>query len=259
VLSRLTFDSNLDANPVWSADGRRLVFRSSRNGPYDLFETTASGGADERPLLVTPENKSPQDVSPDGRTLLYTTVNARTGADLWALPLDGDNPSAGSARPGSTEERKPFPVLQSAFDEMDAAFSPDGRWIAYESNQSGQVEILVRPFPESRGQWQVSTAGGTQPRWRADGKELYYVARDGRLMATPMATAADGQSLTPGAPAPLFALRLASGTSITTGSYSSRPQYVAARDGRFLVNVAVDAEATPPIAIVLNWDAPFKK
>ena len=245
VLSRFTFDSSLDSTPVWSGDGRRLVFRSNRNGAYDLFEKAANGAADEQPLLVTPENKAPQDFSPDGRTLLYTVLTQKTGTDLWALPLDGD--------------KKPFPVLQSAFDEMDAQFSPDGHWIAYESNQSGRSEIFVRPFPQSRGQWQVSTAGGTQPRWRADGKELYYVARDGHLMATPIAPSADGQALTPGAPVSLFAMRLASGANVTVGTYSGRPQYAVARDGRFLVNLAVDNEATPPIAIVLNWDAPFRK
>lgn len=245
VLSRFTFDSSLDSTPVWSGDGRRLVFRSNRTGAYDLFEKAANGAADEQPLLVTPENKAPQDFSPDGRTLLYTVLTQKTGTDLWALPLDGD--------------KKPFPVLQSAFDEMDAQFSPDGHWIAYESNQSGRSEIFVRPFPQSRGQWQVSTAGGTQPRWRADGRELYYVARDGHLMATPIAPSADGQALTPGATLSLFAMRLASGTNVTVGAYSGRPQYAVARDGRFLVNLAVDAEATPPIAIVLNWDAPFRK
>jgi dipeptidyl aminopeptidase/acylaminoacyl peptidase len=196
-------------------------------------------------LLVTPENKVPQDVSPDGRTLLYSVLSQKTGGDLWALPLDGD--------------KKPFPVLQTAFDEWDAEFSPDGRWIAYESNQSGRLEIFVRPFPQSSGQWQVSTAGGTQPRWRADGKELYYMARDGRLMATPIAPTSDGQALTPGTPVALFAPSLASGTNVTVGTYTGRPQYAVGRDGRFLVNVAVDAAETPPVAIVLNWDAPLRK
>jgi Tol biopolymer transport system component len=245
VLSRFTFDSAIDTTPVWSNDGRRLAFRSNRNGQYDMFQKAASGAVDEQPLLITAENKAPQDFSPDGSTLLYTVLAQKTGSDLWALPLDGS--------------KKPFPVLQSPFDEMDAQFSPDGRWIAYESNQSGRLEIFVRPFPQSAGQWQVSTAGGTQPRWRADGKELYYVARDGRLMATPIAPTADGQALTPGAPEALFLVRLASGTNVTVGTYTGRPQYAVARDGRFLVNVAVDAEATPPIAIVLNWDAQFRK
>jgi outer membrane protein assembly factor BamB len=177
--------------------------------------------------------------------LLYTVLNPKTGVDLWALPLDGD--------------KKPFPVLQGASDEMDAQFSPDGRWIAYESNQSGQAEIFVRPFPESRGQWQSSTAGGTQPRWRADAKELFYVSREGRLMATPVAATADGLALAPGAPTELFALRLASGTNIALGTVSGRPQYAVARDARFLVLRTVDSEATPPIAIVLDWDALFRK
>jgi Tol biopolymer transport system component len=245
VLNRFTFDSSTDTSPVWSSNGQRLVFRSNRNGVYDLFEKVASGAADEQPLLVTPENKVPQDVSPDGRTLLYSVLSQKTGGDLWALPLDGD--------------KKPFPVLQTAFDEWDAEFSPDGRWIAYESNQSGRLEIFVRPFPQSSGQWQVSTAGGTQPRWRADGKELYYMARDGRLMATPIAPTSDGQALTPGTPVALFAPSLASGTNVTVGTYTGRPQYAVGRDGRFLVNVAVDAAETPPVAIVLNWDAPLRK
>ncbi len=245
VLSRFTFDPNIDSTPVWTADGRRLVFRSNRNGVYDLFEKAANGAADEQPLLVTPESKTPQDVSADGRTLLYTVLTQKTKTDLWALPLGGD--------------KKPFPVLQSPFDEMDAQFSPDGRWIAYESNQSGKSEIFVRPFPQSRGQWQVSTVGGSQPRWRADGKELYYVASDGHLMATPIAPTADGQALTPGPPVSLFSPRVASGPNVTVGSSSGRPQYAVARDGRFLVNAAVDAETTPPISIVLNWDAPFRK
>ncbi len=245
VLSRFTFDSNTDYTPVWSADGQRLVFRSNRNGNYDLFEKAASSAADERPLLVTAENKAPQDWSPDGRTVLYTVLGQKTRIDLWAVRLDGD--------------KKSFPVLQTAFDELDAQFSPDGHWIAYESNQSGRSEIFVRPFPQSLGEWQVSSGGGSQPRWRADGKELYYVARDGHLMAVPIVAAADGQVLTPGAPVLLFAVRLASGTGVSPGTYSSRPQYAVSRDGRFLVNVAVDAEATPPISIVLNWDAPFRK
>ena len=106
-----------------------------------------------------------------------------------------------AADPG---ERKPFPVVQTPFDEAAGQLSPDGRWVAYQSNESGSVEIYVRPFPGPGGQWQVSTAGGSQPRWRSDGKELFYVAPDARLMAVPIAVGADSQTLESGAPVPLF-------------------------------------------------------
>ena len=114
-----------------------------------------------------------------------TIQSPKTGLDLWALPLAGD--------------RKPFPVLQTPFDETSGQFSPDGRWVAYQSNESKTMQIYVRPFPGSGGQWQVSTEGGSQPRWGPDGKELFYVAPDARLMAVPIAVGADAQTLEPGA------------------------------------------------------------
>ena len=143
---------------------------------------------------MTSGGKEPLAWSRDGRFLLYAAHNAKTGVDdLWALPLVG--------------ERKPFPVLQTPFQVGAGQFSPDGRWVAYESNESGQVAIYVRPFPGPGGQWQVSNAGGTQPRWRSDGTELFYVTPDGRLMAVPIAAGADGQALEAGAPMPLFPTR----------------------------------------------------
>jgi Tol biopolymer transport system component len=131
--TRFTFDPGNDTIPLWSPDGRRVAFRSNRNGVFDLFEKPASGAGDEQPLLVTSDNKAPLSWSPDGRFLLYATQNPKTGVDLWALPLVG--------------ERKPFPVLQTSFDEVAGQFSPDGRWVAYQSNESGPVQIYVRPFP----------------------------------------------------------------------------------------------------------------
>jgi dipeptidyl aminopeptidase/acylaminoacyl peptidase len=245
VASRFTFDADLDGFPLWSPDGRRVVFASTRKGVADLFEKPTSGTGDEQPLLVTSERKIPQTWSSDGRFLLYALQHAKTGADLWALPLVG--------------EHSPFPVVQTPFDEGAGQISPDGKWVAYESNESGRVDIYVRPFPGPGDHWQVSTAGGNQPRWRPNGKELFYVAPDSHLMAVPIAVRADRQTLEAGAPAPLFPTRLASGANISLRGAFSKPQYAVAPDGRFLMNVAVDGATAPPITIVLNWEASLKR
>jgi Tol biopolymer transport system component len=244
VASRFTFAASNDGFPLWSPDGRRLAFGSEPKGVYDLVEKPLSGAGDEQPLLVTVEPKNPLAWSPDGRVLLYATQHPGTGPDLWAVPLAG--------------ERKPFPVVQTPFEETTGQFSPDGRWVAYQSNESGPAQIYVRSFPGPGGQWQVSTTGGRQPRWRPDGKELFYVAPDARLMAVSIAAGADRQTLEAGAPVPLFRTRLASGSNIP-GGVMSRPQYAVASDGRFLMNVAVEGATAPPITVVLNWDGPLKK
>ena len=202
--SRFTFDASLETLPLWSPDGSRVVFASVRalfpNAASVIFEKPASGAGDEQPLPVTGEPKTPLAWSSDGQFLLYGIQHPKTGADLWALPLAGD--------------RTPLPVLQTPFDETSGQFSPDGRWVAYQSNDSGPIQIYVRPFRGPGGPWQVSTAGGSQPRWRPDGKELFYVAADARLMAVPIAVGVDPQTLKAGAPVPLFRTRLASGASI---------------------------------------------
>jgi dipeptidyl aminopeptidase/acylaminoacyl peptidase len=240
--SPLTFDASADHMPVWSPDGSRVVFKSWRLGKQDLFLKAASGGGDEESLLVTPEAKSPLAWSSDGQFLLYVTQYPKTGWDLWALPMDG--------------ERKPFPVVQTPFDETSGQLSPNGRWVAYQSNRSKQFEIYVERFPSRGGMWQVSTAGGSQPRWRPDGKELFYVAADAHLMAVPIAVGVDPQTLERSVPVPLFRTRLASGTNIGP---SSTPQYAVASDGRFLMNVAVEEATPPPITVVLNWETALKK
>ena len=242
VPSRFTFDASGEGHPLWSPDGSRVVFRSLRNGTWDLFEKAASGADDEQSLLVTGELKSPLAWSPDGQVLLYAVQHSKTGMDLWALPRAGD--------------RKPFPVVQTPFDELAGQFSPDGRWVSYQSNESGQMQIYVQPFPRSGGPWQVSTEGGSQPRWRLDGRELFYVAPDVRLMAVPIGVGADTRTLERGVPVPLFRTRLASGASI---SGLSKPQYAVAADGRFLMNVVVEGATAPPITVVLNWDAALTK
>jgi Tol biopolymer transport system component/predicted Ser/Thr protein kinase len=241
IQNRFTFDANADSYGIWSPDGRRIMFISNRGGTaFELYEKAASGASEEHSLGVKVD--FPNSWSPDGRILLFEQRDATIGSDLWALPMTG--------------ERKPFPVVQTRFDERSANVSPDGRSLAYESNESGQFEIYVRPFPGAGGKSQVSTAGGTQARWRHDGKEIFYLAPDGRLMAVPISVAADAQTLTVGVPVPLFQTHLAAGPGIVSG----RAQYAVASDGRFLMNVGVDdAVPAPPITIVQNWQAAVKK
>ncbi len=243
VADRFTSDSNSDTLPLWSPDGLRVVFRSNRNGAYDLFEKLVNEAGDEKPLLATPENKAPVSWSRDGRYLLYAVQKNATGVDLLALPLTGD-------------DRKPIPVAQSAFDESEGQFSPDGRWVAYQSNASGRTEIYVVPFPGPGRERLISTTGGSHPRWRPDGKGLFYITPDGALMATDISLQNDRQTLEARAPVSLFATRLASGANVLVAGPAAKAQYLVAPDGRFLMNVALDdTNASPPITVVLNWNS----
>lgn len=151
-------------------------------------------------------------------------------------------------------DRKPQVFLNTGFDEGQGQFSPDGRWVAYISNESEEYQIYVRPFPGPGGQWQISTAGGTQPRWRPDGKELYYIAPDGKLMAA--SVVARGATLEPGTPAALFQTRITRG--VGSGAIL-RPQYDVAPDGRFLINVTTEEATASPITVILNWTAGLNK
>jgi Tol biopolymer transport system component len=242
--TKFTFDPANEAGAVWSPDASRIVFNSSRNGNQDLFEKVASGASDEQPLLVTPQDKAPCDWSPDGRFLLYASHDPTTGSDLWAL---------------STGDRKSFPVVRTNADEREGQFSPpDGRWVAYVSNATGIDEVYIQAFPGPGSKWQVSTNGGVDPRWGRDGRELFYVAPDGKLMAVAIHVDADGRALNPGPPIALFQTRLATGANISMG-FLTRPQYAVASDGRFLMNVTVDDNAPSPISIVLNWATALKK
>lgn len=234
--TRLTFDPGVDHLPIWSPDGSRLVFDSSRKGPHHLYEKASSGAESEALLLETTQSKGASDWSSDGRFVLYSSVNPNRAYDLWVLPIEG--------------ERKPRVFLDTRADEREGQFSPDGRWVAYTSNESGQYQIYVRPFPGPGGQWQVSTAGGAYPRWKPDGKELYYIAPDGSLMSASIV--ATGGTLDPATPTRLFQPRVAS-TPLT------RPQYDVSLDGRFLVNVTTEATTASPITVIVNWAARLKK
>ena len=168
---RFTSDEAPDAGPVWSPDGSRIAFVSYRKGLYDLYQKAISAGTEEV-LLESNENKNPFDWSSDGRFILYAVQSAKTARDLWALPLDG--------------ARKPFVVVQSEFEEVNGRFSPDGHWVAYTSNETGRNEIYVRPFPGPGRSWQVSANGGNNVQWRRDGREVFYLSLDNRLMAVPV-------------------------------------------------------------------------
>ena len=165
----------------------------------------------------------------------------RTGNRATGVPVSSDCTSG---------DKKPFPFLKTPFAERYGQFSPDGKWIAYQSNESGQVEIYVQPFPGPGGKFQISTNGGAQPRWNKNGKEIFYVSLDSRMMAAPVKVSPDGQALETGTPAALFPVRIAGGPLQGT----NLQQYAVSSDGqRFLVNLAADEGTTSPITVILNW------
>ena len=169
--SRTRFTSNpADENwMIWSPDGSRVVFNRFEGDGLGLYQTLSDGSGAEELLISDAEGKWPVSWSPDGEIILYVTNSAGTGNDLWALPLSGD--------------RAPYPIFQSRFAENWASFSPDGRWIAFSSTETGRSEIYVTSFPPSERRWRISAGGGSQSRWRRDGEELFYLAPDQSLMA----------------------------------------------------------------------------
>jgi serine/threonine protein kinase/Tol biopolymer transport system component len=242
VPSRFTFDPDVDGYAIWAPDASRVVFASRRKGQFGMFERPVAGTGDDR-HVGTSELTIPLDFSPEGGVLLFAVQTRQTGVDMWGL--------------SSADNGTPFPVMQTRFDEMSGQFSPSGRSIAYQSNASGRMEIYVAPFRGSGEQQQVSTAGGSQPRWSSDGKELFYVARDGRMMAVATRVNSAGR-LDADVPVPLFLTRLATGANIAA-AVASKPQYDVAPDGRFLMNVSVEGAAAPPITITLNWQTALTK
>jgi eukaryotic-like serine/threonine-protein kinase len=248
-LTRLTFDPATDGFPIWSPDGTRIAFESRRKGSYDLWLKASSGGGTEELLMETPNNEWPFDWSRDGRYLLYYKDDPKTGSDLWALPMS-------NAQQQTAGDRKPIVIANTPFDESRGQFSPDGRWVAYETNESGRFEIVVQRFPNPNGKWQVSTMGGIQPRWRADGKELFFIALDRRMMAVtvnarPALAQGEKDGFDAGSPVALFPTSIYAGTANPVG----KAQYAVSRDGRFLINTVLD-DAAAPITLLMNWKPP---
>ena len=247
--SRFTFDAAIDRLPIWSPDDSRIAFDSNRKGLRNLYQKPSSGAGVEELLVESDQNKILSDWSADGRFLLYFSVDPQTDRDLWVLPMRAD--------------RMPWVFLKTRFSEKVGQFSPDGRWVAYESNESGRLEIYIRPFVEpadsgatghaaaaTGGQWQVSTAGGIYPRWRPDGRELYYLGPNGEMMAAPIT--ATGTTLEPGASVVLFPTRIYGGGADNQQHW----QYDVTRDGRFLINTVLDDNASP-ITLIQNWKPPL--
>jgi eukaryotic-like serine/threonine-protein kinase len=236
--TRFTFDAGDDWSSVWSPDGRSLIFSAGRASPLDLYQKSADGSGDERKLLEGSgaSNKYVRSWSADGRFVLFHSGEGSSpmGNDLWLVSL--------------SEDRKPRALLQTAFNELDGRFSPDGRWVAYRSNESGRIEIYVMPFAAQGGKWQVSTAGGDQPRWRRDGRELFYLAGN-TIMAAEVN--GSGPAFQVGAVRPLFDVtRRTAPSPFGVGSV-----YDVTADGqRFLVSVVAEAEEAPsPITVITNW------
>jgi Tol biopolymer transport system component len=230
VRTRLTADNNDDVAPIWSPDGARLAFASNRNGHYDLFEKGASGLDGETSILADDAEKYPIAWLKDGRRLLWSVEIRAASTGVSILPA-GQN-------------QKPVRFLGPPVNT--GRLSPDERWLAYTSPESGRSEVYVVPFPMASRRWPVSTAGGTQPRWRRDGKELFYAGRDNRLMAVTID--ASGRDLKIGEPQPLFEAR----------PVGARSFYDVSPDGRFLVNVVRADSASPSITLVQNWTAALK-
>jgi Tol biopolymer transport system component len=223
--SRLTLGSATDSDPVFSPDGGSVAYYSTRNSG-GIYRTAVGGAGTDELVAATGLQSWPRDWSNDGRFILYQKVR-----DLWVVPLDGD--------------RKPFPFVATPAQETEGRFSPDGRWVAYGSNETGQFEVFVLDFPAKGMRLQVSTAGGNEPRWRADGRELFYLDPTGRLMSVDVAYA------------PTFSLgipRLVFQTRVFEMGNSPLRRYAVSADGtRFLMNVPV-ADARPePITVVVNW------
>jgi Tol biopolymer transport system component len=235
--SRVTFGQTHDFAPLWSPKGDRILFSTLRDGVPNLYQKLATGAGNEEPLLKSEVAKIPFDWSRDGKFIIYGVIDAKQSWDLWYVHVD--------------DTSKSLPFLQTDADEMQAKFSPDGKWVAYVSNESGRSEVYIRPFPPAAGKWQVSTDGGIQPHWRADGDELFYLSSDHRLMSVEVNTS--DSNFEHRSPTALFSTRV--GGIDTPGDF-----YDVTHDGkRFILNTLVAEGAYTPITVMLNWTGEVKR
>jgi Tol biopolymer transport system component len=240
---RLTFDASQDNSmPIWSPDGSHIAFGSLRNGKWGLYQKPADGTGREELLVESEPPKMPMSWSSDGKFIVYWVIDPKTASDQWLLPLMGD--------------KKPVPLLQSPFNESFPQISPDGKWVAYNSNETGRAEIYVRPFPTGDGKWQISTNGANfTPRWRVDGKEIFYLGGP-QLKVTSVKVNPSGSRFEYGEPIELFDSEYVNffhGLNYHT--------YAVSPDGqRFLIPRPVEfagtgEAASSPITVIVNWTA----
>jgi WD40-like Beta Propeller Repeat len=252
TLTRFTFEGNSNLVPVWTPDGKRIAFISNKEGPQNLFWQLADGGGGLERLTTSDYTDVPHSWSPDGKLLAFVEVSPITGWDIWVLRMGASSTGSGQApSPDSGQGRKTQPFLRTPFNESVPRFSPDGRWLAYISNESGRFEIYLQPYPGPGGKWQISTEGGTEPSWNPNGRELFYRSGD-KMMAVEIATQ---PVFAAGKPRMLF-----------EGPYApapiTNPNYDVSPDGqRFLMLKPVDQDQAAPtqINVVLNWFEELKR
>lgn len=236
--TRLTFGPANQSTPIWTADGKTVVYMSAQSGVPHIYAKQADGSGSEKPVQVTKDGMDiPDSFSPDGRYLVYERklVNSEATYHLWALPMFGDG--------------KPFSVVQTTFEERDGEVSPDGKWMAYRNNESGRWEIYITAFPGGGAKWQVSTNGGSNPRWRKDGRELFFLDPSENIVAVDVNTS--GSAVTLGVPHTLFQ------------ALGIQPEYgpfdITADGKKFLLNSGNLKEGSAPFTLIQNWPAELKK
>jgi serine/threonine-protein kinase len=242
TLTRATFDRAIDGFPMWTTDGRRVIFNSGRVGTRNLFWQAADGTGVER-LAESANQQDPSGVTPDGRGLIFTEVHPKTGSDVMLMTLD--------------EGRRVTPLVNSTFNEKNGIVSPDGRWLAYDANDSGQYEIWVRPFPNANSEkWQVTTTGGTRPLWSPNGQELFYVAPTGAVMRVGVERGGSWAVTTP-------TVAVKEGYFTTQGGFPARSYDITPDGQRFLMvktTGSSDRSTAPPrLVVVQNWVEELKR
>ena len=234
TMSRVTSGNIYDSTPVWAPDGKSFVFALAVDSPPNLYVKALDAQGDVRRLTRSAIQSFPQSWSRDG-LIAFVTIDPKTDGDIWLIPATGD--------------REAWPIIQTPFTETLPRISPDGRWLAYVSDESGLNQVYVTQFPKPSGKWTVSSGAGSWPMWRPDSRELYYRKPDGTMMAVGIGTGADFNAA---AATPLFKPEASPGR-LGLGTF-----YDVAADGRFLVNVVVDRKSSPAV-VILNWQPPTSK